>query len=274
MRLRIIIATGLISIVGLSLTPTSQAVTLEWGDIPGSGEAGVFLSLGVERPKGLTMESISGVQFIGTGKLLIPGKSAEISCFNGKITEGSISNEYEDYLGLGMKKGGHGHGTALFTGCSVQGINAKGELTGALTKCTEELNKGTSPPGEHNITVKGLLLVRRHEGLAYLVIEPPITSKATDEKVAKLEAPLTTLTFGGICVLPEKVNITGGLATRMPIIDDKFPSPLIDTFTTPGKQEQELLGLKLKFGANEAFVQGEADLELTGSGKELLWGAM
>jgi hypothetical protein len=48
----------------------------------------------------------------------------------------------------------------------------------------------------------------------------------------------------------------------------------IDTFSKAGKELQALLGTKLKFGASEAFVKGEGEAELTGSGKGLAAGAM
>jgi hypothetical protein len=257
----------------MAFSAVAQAANLELGDNPESGEAGFFLKKsGTQFPTGLTTQAVNGKQ-IGSSKLLIPGKSAEIVCSEVEVTAASVSNEYENWKTATMAKGGHGHGTLLFKGCKVQEINAAGELTGKeLTKCTEELNKATSPAGAHHITANVLLLVKKHENVTYLVAEPLIASKAQAEENEKLTSAFSKLTFGGNCSLPEKVNITGAASVAAPTVDALKPVLKVDTFSAAGKALQTLLGTKLKFGANEAFIQGEAETELVG-GTEA-WGSM
>jgi len=264
----------------MALTASAaQAANLNLIDEPGStGEPGFFLSGGVERPTGLTHETVNGSLVTSTtAALLIPAKAAEITCGGLEVSEAFIENEYEDFIAGAMKKGGHGHATLLFSSCKVNKINATtGALEGELTKCTEELNKETSlgSPLNHHVTAKTLVLVRRHEGVTYLLFEPLINSKATAEEAKALTLPFSTVKFGGTCALPEKVNITGGVAVKAPAADENKPLLNVETFSTAGKETQALLGAKLKFGANEAFIKGEARIELTGTGSKLSWGAM
>ena len=169
---------------------SALAVNLNVIDEPETGEAGFFLSGGTERPTGLTHETIGGT--LGPSKALIPSKAAEIACEEGKIVknaakeEAFIENESENYLKAAgtMKKGGHGHAKILLLGCRIFKINATtGALEGELTKCTEELNKEllTELPASHHITLEFLFLVKRHEGVTYIVFEPLVSTKAKAE---------------------------------------------------------------------------------------------
>lgn len=258
----------------MAFTATSAlAANLNVIDEPETGEAGFFLSEGVERPKGLTTETISGTA--GPGKLLIPAKNAEIACENAFLETGAfIENEYENWKTGVMKKGGHGHGTVLFLNCKVWEINAAAELVKELTACTNALPALAAEPTNHHITAKGLLLLKRHEGSTYVVAEPLVNSKAGAEANEKLTSAFTTLKFGGTCSLPETVNITGGVVAKASATDSVTQVLNVDTFSAAGKTEQTLLGAKLKFGASEAFIQGEAKATLSGAGAGLNWGAM
>jgi hypothetical protein len=251
------------------------AVNLELGDKFYSGEAGKFLiNTGTASPKGLTTQEVFGKQ-IGSGKLLIPGKSAEIVCEKGEVVNNAavksvIANEYENFLTAAMAVGGHGSGTMRFTECRTEEINSvTGELTGVkLTKCVPNF---LATPGE--ITANFLLLVKKHEGLTYLLVVPKVTSHATAEANEKLTSAFTTIKFNEeTCSLPPTVNVTGSLVTRAPALDGVLPRPAINSFSVAGKMEQALLGAKLKFGANEAFVEAKAEAELVG--KVVPWGAM
>lgn len=279
---------AILGVMAMSATAAQAEVELplKWGTEPGSGEAGFFLSEKVERPKGLTekenvgTETVSGDQ-IGSSRLLIPKKSAEIVCEEAKVTgaEHFIQNEYNDYSTepATMKKGGHGHGELLFLKCKVNKINpTTGELEGELKACTEELNKEllATLPASHHVTAHVLILVRRHAGVTYIVAEPLINSHASYLEAAALTLPFSTLHFGGLCSLPKTVNVTGGVATKAPTTDSNKPELNVNTFSAEGKKEQELLGLKLNFGESEAFIEGKAKAELTGGGAALNWGAM
>jgi hypothetical protein len=261
---------------------SALAANLNVIDEPETGEAGFFLSSGVQRPTGLTHETVGATA--GPSKFLIPAKAAEIACEEARLVknaageEAFIENESENWLKPGtMKKGGHGHGKVLYLGCKVFKINATtAALEGELTKCTEELNKEllTTLPASHHITSEGLLLVKRHEGVSYIVVEPLVASEAKAKENAALTSAFTTIQFGGTCSLPEKVNYTGAIAVKAPTTDSNKPAVNINTFSAEGKAEQALLGAKLKFGANEAFLQISAEFELTGGGAALSWGAM
>ena len=257
-----------------AMVSTAHAANLNLGDEFYSGEAGILLSEGVERPKGLTTESVSG-KLLGERRLLVPSKSAEIVCSEAEVTEGFAANEYENYKTGTMQKGGYGFGAGLLKGCRVFQINpTTGVLEVELKKCTEELDKGTSPVGQHHITLKGSGFLKRHEGKTYGISEGFINSKATAEQAEALTLPYATVTFGGTCSLPEKVTLTGSVAGEAPLKDAIKPIQSVDTFSKAGKELQALLGARLKFGANEAFISGEGQAELTGSGAGLSWGAM
>jgi hypothetical protein len=281
---------------------SALAVNLNVIDEPETGEAGFFLiNNGTKRPTGLTHETVGGSA--GPGKLLIPGKAAEIACESAQIVknaageEAFIQNESENYLKAAgtMKAGGHGHGTVLFLGCKVFKISAKtGALEGELGECTKELNKPLLAdlkvePITHHVRAEGLILVKKHEistGVfaTYIVVEPLAASEAKAKENAALTSAFTTITFGGTCSLPETVKVTGGAVVKAPATDTNKPVLNVKTYEFVEKEsikesikystEQELLGAKLKFGANEAFLEGTATAELTGGGAALSWGAM
>jgi hypothetical protein len=260
---------------------SALAANLNVIDEPETGTAGFFLINKVNTPTGLTHETIGGKQ-IGSGTLFIPGKSTEIVCEAAVITEAFVQNESENYLKAAgtMKSGGHGHGTVLFLKCHVFKVNPTTlALEGELLPCTNALPALEAEPTNHHITATGLILVKQHEGSTYIIVEPLVLNKANAEENEKLTSAFTKLTFGGTCSLPEKVNITGGIAVKAPETDAVKPKLVINTAeVVEGKhkysKEQELLGARLKFGANEAFIAAEAEAELTGANKAAAWGAM
>lgn len=282
--LAVMVVAGLMALSASS----ALAVNLNLFTEPGSsGEAGFFLINTVNTPAVnglLPKETIKANLVTGTtASLLIPAKSAEVNCTGLEIPtgEGFVENEYEEYIAGVMKQGGHAHATLLFSGCTVLQINAAGELVlnekkepVELTKCTEELDKATSPAGKHHVTAKVLVLVRKHEGKAYLLFSPLVSTKVQAEELKALTLPFAKLTFGGTCSLPAAVNVTGGVAVEAPAADTNKPLLKIDTFIAAGKTVQELLGAKLQFGASPAFIKGEAEIELTGANAAALWGAM
>lgn len=265
--------TAAIGLMALA-APAAQAANLNLFDEPGSsGEPGFFLAVGITTPTGLTHESIGG-KLKGTSFFFqIPSKSAEIVCTASEIVKGTesfVENEYEEYIAGAAKAGGHGHAKLLFSNCVVNEINALGELTGKeLKACTEVLNGGT-----RQITLNFLLLVRRHEKSTYMLFGPLVNSKTSAEEANKLTAPISTLTFGGLCPLPPKLNLTGGFTGKVSSEDAIKPVFAFNSFVEAGKKEQELIGAKLKFGAVEFFVNGELELELTGANAGKSWGAM
>jgi hypothetical protein len=264
---------GLVSMVAVGLmafgASAALAVSLELGDKFYSGEAAIgLINSGTEFPTGLTTQEAKGTQ-IGSARFLIPAKSVEIVCAKGELTSAVAGNEYENFITGTMNKGGYGKGTARAKECKVQEINpTTGVLTGKeLVNCVP--NSATTP-GE--VTAQGLGFVKRHEGLAYGVLVPQVTSKAQAEANEALTSAFTTITFGELCALPSPVKITGSVGEAAPAADAIKPKRAADTFSAAGKAIQALLGTKLKFGANEAYVQGEGEAELVG--KNVPWGAM
>ncbi len=258
---------GLALVAALALmafmAAAASAASLTLGDEFYSGEAGKWLiNSGTEFPTGLTTVTVKGKQ-IGSSKFLIPSKSVEIVCAEGELTSTSASNEYENFKTATMGKGGAVSGTAVAKKCKVQEINAAGELTGKeLATCTKALNGGTE-----TVEAAGLGLLKKHEGVTYGILVPKVTSKATAEAAEALTAAYTTIKFGGTCTLPEIVTITGSAVEKVPVADTAKPVSSVDTFSAAGKALQALLGAKLKFGTNEAFIQGEGEAEIP-------WGAM
>lgn len=268
--LALTIAIGLMALAA----PAAQAVNLNLIDAPGSsGEAGFFLIGGTTTPAGLAHESIGGKLKGENFFFQLPAKSAEISCKASEIVKGAesfVQNEYEDYIAGAMKAGGHGHAKLLFSSCVTNEINAEGALTGiTLKNCTPNPN---TTPG--HVTLNFLFLIRRHEGVTYLIFEPLVNSKASAEADKALTGAFSTITFGELCLLPPSIKLTGGFTAKAPATDAVKPVFIFDTFTEAGKKEQELLGAKMKFGASEFFVRGELELELTGANAGKSWGAM
>jgi hypothetical protein len=267
-KILVIALTAALGLMAFNATSV-LAVNLEVGDKFYTGEKGEFLkSSGTLHPTSLTLLLLRKL-LVGFFKLLIPGKSSEIVCTSGELSSGSVGNEYENFLTSTMEVGGHGSGTILFKGCKTEEITAGGALTGkTLTNCVP--NPATTP-GE--VTANVLALVKKHEGVTYLLFVPKVTSKATAEANEALTSAFTTMKFGELCALPPTVNFTGSLATKAPIADAIKPKLALDSFSAAGKAEQALLGAKLKFGANEGFAQGEVEAELPNNAGAP-WGAM
>jgi hypothetical protein len=261
-----------IGLMAFSAT-AALAVNLELGDKFYSGEKAEHLvNSGTLSPTLLTTQAVAGKQ-IGAGRLLIPGKAAELVCKTGEITSATIANEYENFLTKTMEAGGHGSGTILFKECTTEQIK-EDELTGVkLTKCVPNF---ATTPGE--ITANVLLLAKKHEGVTYLLAVPKVTSEATAKANEALTSLFTNVKFNeNECALPPSVNITGSLVAKAPTLDTVKPKLTIKSWelvagVVKPSAEQVLLGAKLKFGANEAFVEAEAEVELVG--KAVPWGVM
>lgn len=279
---------AVMAVLGLMAFSASSALAANLNviDEPETSIPGFFLiNNGTERPLGLVHETIAAEG--PGGRLIIPAKASEIDCTHGELTGSPfIENEYENFLTAAMKKGGHGSGEAKFTECKVFSTSEAGVKGAELAACTSVLNGGTK-----TVTAKGLLRVVRHPEIietkevkkAFVVLEPQIASKANAEANKALTSAFTTLTFGGTCSLPEKVNVTGGIVARAPDTDFLEPELSVKSWEVSGTKavnsaEQALLGAKLKFGASEAFLEAkEIKAKLTGTEakeKKFIWGAM
>lgn len=264
--------------LGLMAFSASSALAAELNVImePGTSIPGVFLIGGVEAPTGLTKETIAASG--PGGRLIIPAKSAEVDCTAGSLTGSpSIANEYEDFLLPGMKKGGHGTGSATFTGCKVFVTNSKGEKGEELKVCSEVVKSEGQAVG--TVSATGLLRVVKHEA-TYVLLEPQITSAATAKENTELVSKFTKLVFGGKCSLPATADIHGGVVTKAPVADAVKPTLNVKSYEVSGTNavlsaEQKLLGAALTFGASAAFIEANSIVaELTGANKASAWGAM
>jgi hypothetical protein len=271
--------------LGLMAFSASSALAAELHVImePETSIPGFFLiNNGTTSPTGTTKETIAGTG--PGGRLIIPAKAAEIDCTAGSLTGSPfIENEYPNALTAATKKGGHGSGEATFTTCSVFSTSTAGVKGAELKACTEVLNGGTK-----TVTAKGLLRVVKHPETieakevqkAFVVLEPQIASKANAEANIALTSSFTTLTFGGTCSLPAKVEIHGGVVVRAPVTDSNKPSLSVKSWEVSGSTavlsaEQKLLGAQLTFGASPAFIEANSIVaELTGTNKAASWGAM
>ena len=225
-----------------------------------------LINSGTLSPVGLATQAIAGKK-IGSSVLEIPKKAAEIVCAKGDIT-GTIANEYENWKALTMETGAHGHITLTLKECKTEEITEAGTLTGkTLTNCV--------PNGTGTIELKMLVLGKKHKepvgGAAktYLLFVPLVNTHAVAEANEALTSAFTTLTFGELCSLPSPSKITGSFSLLAPTADAVRPVWTIDTLN---KTEQELIGTKMKFGANEAFLKATWEVELVG--KNVPWGVM
>jgi hypothetical protein len=247
-----------------------------------NGNAGFFLIGGVNKPAGAATETIAAS---GTnGRLAIPAKSAEVDCAAASLTGSpTVDNEYKDWslATPALKAGGHGLGSATFTGCKVFATNAKAEKGAELAPCSAVVKSEGQAVG--TVVAKGLLRVVQHpeaEAKAFIVLEPEVTSVATSNANIALTSKFTKLVFGGTCSLPETADIHGGIVARAPTTDVNKPSLSVKSWEVPGASavlsaEQKLLGAALTFGANPAFIEANNVIaELTGANKAASWGAM
>ena len=224
-----------------------------------------LINSGTLSPVGLATQAIAGAQ-IGKSRFEVPAKKFELVCNKAKAT-GTVANEYENWKTGAMATGAHGHATLTFEECEAQEITEAGALVKKLANCTP--NGGT-------IVAEVLLLGKKHKepvgGTAktYILAVPLVNTKAKAEANEALTSAFTTITFPELCALPSPTKITGSLSFLAPTADAVKPILKIDTLAAG--TENELIGTKLKFGASDAHIQGEAQVELVG--KNVPWGVM
>jgi hypothetical protein len=197
--------------------------------------------------------SSSGATEGGVG-ILVPNLGMEISCTSFDVLEGVLNPTGEK---------GHGASTLLFLGCKVFPIEkvAPFKLTSENALPCLPLDSVSGEDG--SIREKALNLVIVHEKKDYLVFES-VTG-----------VPFAEIIFsaGTGCPLPLKTVTTGQYGFEIVTGDTHTGSEVTEPLITAGnKSTQELLGLKLLYGANEAFLDGSAKLVLTGEHKGCTWG--
>ncbi len=195
----------------------------------------------------------------GTGTLLVPALSVEISCTDFEVLNGTVNSE------------GHGTAKVLFLGCQVFSINAKGELTSAEPLPCQLLDSVSGKVG--HVTAEALVLVALHENKDYLIFEQLNLVETT---------PLATLkyTAGTGCPIPLKQEVKGRVVFEILTGDKHNGGAEVENAVGAkiqggSKVTQELFTSKLLYGINESFIDGKANLKLTAEAqKNCKWGVL
>lgn len=179
-------------------------------------------------------ETFTGEQE-GESRLLVSGRNLEINCKKVDFTTASLHEE------------GHAEATLLFLSCLAYSITPLEELPCFILP-------------NNDITVKALLLATVHGAASikpYVVAEPlsGSTSLATIEFEEETECPL-----------PLKTEITGAVSGEV------LQTPAATQLIKFNEEIQKLLGTKLRYGVNQAIVDGSAKSSLTGANKGASWG--
>ncbi len=260
------ICLSLMAAIGLmAFTATAQAAELELR----SRHQAILLNSGTFLKTGTVTPAV-GKQ-LGTFILRIPGKNTELRCEIGTVSEASAENETDtkknpagEELTEASSSGlsAMGKGKIQFSKCKVF-VESTGLENAACTKAFNE-NNGEKIGSEAAPSAKVLVLFLLHfhrstiagevlEHHVWIVRDTPLAGTA-----------FTTLKFGGTCSLPEKVEITGSVATEVPTTDAAVQTVKFDGASAAGKAVTKDAKTLLKFGANEAFIKGEIELELAG----------
>lgn len=268
------ICLSLMAAIGLmAFTATAQAAELELR----SRHQAILLNSGTFLKTGTVTPAV-GKQ-LGTFILRIPGKNTELRCEIGTVSEASAENETDtkknpagEELTEASSSGlsAMGKGKIQFSKCKVF-VESTGLENAACTKAFNE-NNGEKIGSEAAPSAKVLLLFLLHFHKS--TIAPVLESLRWLVRLSPHAGfPFTKLKFGGTCSLPEKVEVTGNATTLVPTTDATKQKVKFDTGTAEGQTWNSEAEAKLKFGANEAFIKGEVEVELLAIGGAT-WGVM
>jgi hypothetical protein len=265
------IVLSLVAAIGLmAFTATAQAteeLTLKSRHLAILLNSGTVLGIG-------TTTAVAGKQ-VGTAILKVPGKNSEIRCEAGAVTEASVENETDTKKNpegeelteaSESKRAAMGKGKIEFSKCKVFAESTGLELA-ACTKAFNENNpEGKVVEGKREATPSAKVLVLALLHLHISTIAGEVLEH--DISIVRL-TPLsgiffTKLKFGGTCSLPETVEVKGSIATEISQTDAAVQKMSFDGATVAGKAATKDAKTKLSFGANEAFVKGEIEIELEG----------
>ena len=190
--------------------------------------------------------------------LLVPSLGIEITCNNLDVTSGLVNFTAAE---------GHGEATLLFLECKVFPIEKvlPFKLTSSEPLPCLPLDSVNGEDG--SIHIKALVLVVLHEGKDYLVFEDP-----------GLVPPISKIVFspGTGCPIPLKPEVKGQIPFLVETGDLHNAGVEVTKILIKGDGHSlpPLLGTKLLYGANEAFADGSANLELSGEHKGCKWGVL
>jgi hypothetical protein len=204
--------------------------------LPGDSSVGEFLiNLAAV---GALKASVTGSQ-LGNGYLLVATRDLKIECTGLDVVGGVINSSTDAFVEV------------LFLGCLAN--NHKGEM---LEGCEFKVLK--------DITADALVLPILHNGENFLLFEP------LDNKVFPEPDVFTVVSFkpGIGCVLPLNNPVTGSVVAKVDQLEAEKPEILFS------EAIQLLSGDVLQYGtaAQTSYVNGTADLELTGTHKGLKLG--
>jgi prepilin-type processing-associated H-X9-DG protein len=225
--------------LGLSLLAALGLMAVVAGSAQAAGEVKVAGSTSLA-----TGATFSGVQE-GLGTLLVPAINFRIVCHSGKVLSATVLS---GPLGTAL-------GTVKFEECLAQD-----ESGNPLNDCVIEEGK--------TITAKGSLQVLLHNNDSYILATGDLGPE-NEFAVVKIEqpslCPIGTLTMRVKGTLGFKV-----LAGDLTLGGAEVEKILIDT----SQAIQSLLGDTVKFGANTAFLDGSAEVSLTGAHVGMKWGML
>lgn len=195
----------------------------------------------------------------GTGSLLVPSLDVGILCTGLTVLAGSeIINAHEGLANLRLD------------GCAYYIISALPAKVKPGANCTiyNELADKTKHVGQILVSYKLLpILVKLAGGAEHkllILAEPDL--KLPSGKV------VNALITSEKCNVPSSVEATGSTVLQLLAADaakqELIEAPEALRLLTPGVEKDQLF-----YGTNEAFIDGEAFLELTGSHSTQTWGS-
>ncbi len=194
----------------------------------------------------------------GSWSILVPALSVETSCTDFEVLNGTMNVE------------GHGTIKILFLGCQIFSINAKGELTSSEPLPCQLLDSVSGKVG--HMTFEGLTLIALHENKDYLIFEQLNLVETT---------PLATFkyTSGTGCPIPLKQEAKGRIVFEFLTGDKHSGGAEVENsvgvkIQGGSKATQELFTSKYLYGINESFIDGKANLKLTGAQALCKWGVL
>jgi hypothetical protein len=232
---------ALVAVLGLM---AFSAVAAQAANLTGGGEGGLFEILkgkvAVEAGQKVTGELENWTDGLLHGFLLVPNSNLSLLCSGLQVLQGEFKSDTEALAEV------------KFTGCKAFEFNPPKE---ELKECIV-VSKFVG--GEVGVVVaSAIVLAKKHEKEGYVQFEPDGGLVFTSILFEK----------GTACTLPAKNEIKGTLGA---LVQGIATGSLI----TANGTIQTLMGDLLKFGANEAIVEGNAKLKLIGKNEGCEFGVV
>jgi hypothetical protein len=243
--------------LGLSLIAALGLVAFSAANALAAPEPGQVL---VEGSTTLANERTVGAKQEGEGTLLVPGLNIEIVCQ--KLAAGTNTKVISGSAGTALAE-------ILYQECVVWSTEGSPQKLIEILKSCQILASGvTKTVGDITATGVGKVLLKEKGSTeTYLLAE--------GETVGGVVQPFATVEFtkGIGCPLATPVKITGTAAFKVGAGNLNTSPEVVEPLVESSGAIQKALGGVLKYGINEAFIDGSALLKLTGSHEGLKWGA-